>query len=58
MTAMQFWDSSAVLPLVVRQPPFTDRCRRALAPHKVPAMIRIVPSLEVSASGKLVRPLA
>jgi acyl-coenzyme A synthetase/AMP-(fatty) acid ligase len=36
----------------------TDRCRRALAPHKVPAMIRIVPTLEVSASGKLVRPLA
>jgi acyl-coenzyme A synthetase/AMP-(fatty) acid ligase len=36
----------------------TDRCRRALAPHKVPAMIRIVPMLEVSASGKLVRPLA
>jgi len=36
----------------------TDRCRRSLAPHKVPAMIRIVPALEVSASGKLVRPLA
>jgi hypothetical protein len=26
---MQFWDSSALLPLVVRQPPFSDRCRRA-----------------------------
>ena len=26
---MQFWDSSALLPLVLRQPPFTDRCRRA-----------------------------
>jgi acyl-coenzyme A synthetase/AMP-(fatty) acid ligase len=36
----------------------TDRCRRSLAPHKVPAMIRIVPTLEVSASGKLVRPVA
>jgi acyl-CoA synthetase (AMP-forming)/AMP-acid ligase II len=36
----------------------TEACRRALAPHKVPAMIRIVPTLEVSASGKLVRPLA
>jgi acyl-coenzyme A synthetase/AMP-(fatty) acid ligase len=36
----------------------TERCRRALAPHKVPAMIRIVPALEVSAAGKLVRPLA
>jgi acyl-coenzyme A synthetase/AMP-(fatty) acid ligase len=36
----------------------TDSCRRALAPHKVPAMIRFVPALEMSASGKLVRPLA
>jgi len=36
----------------------TDRCRHLLAPHKVPAMIRIVPTLEVSASGKLVRPVA
>ena len=36
----------------------TDRCRRMLPPHKVPAMIRIVPALEVSPSGKLVRPLA
>jgi acyl-coenzyme A synthetase/AMP-(fatty) acid ligase len=36
----------------------TERCRRSLAPHKVPAMIRIVPTLEVSASGKLVRPNA
>jgi len=35
-----------------------DRCRRSLAPHKVPAMIRVVPTLEVSPSGKLVRPLA
>ena len=35
-----------------------ERCRRSLAPHKVPAMIRIVPTLEVSPSGKLVRPLA
>jgi acyl-coenzyme A synthetase/AMP-(fatty) acid ligase len=36
----------------------TECCRRVLAPHKVPAMIRIVPALEVSPSGKLVRPLA
>jgi acyl-coenzyme A synthetase/AMP-(fatty) acid ligase len=36
----------------------TERCRHSLAPHKVPAMIRIVPTLEVSASGKLVRPSA
>ena len=33
-----------------------EHCRRALAPHKVPAIIRFVPALEVSASGKLVRP--
>jgi acyl-coenzyme A synthetase/AMP-(fatty) acid ligase len=36
----------------------TESCRRSLPAHKVPAMIRIVPALEVSASGKLVRPLA
>jgi len=36
----------------------TERCKRALAAHKVPAMIRIVPALEISASGKLVRPSA
>jgi acyl-coenzyme A synthetase/AMP-(fatty) acid ligase len=35
-----------------------ERCRQALAAHKVPAMIRIVPALEVSPSGKLVRPNA
>lgn len=33
-----------------------ESCRNVLAPHKVPAMIRYVASLEVSASGKLVRP--
>ena len=32
-----------------------DACRRALAPHKVPASIRVVPSLEVTPSGKMVR---
>jgi acyl-CoA synthetase (AMP-forming)/AMP-acid ligase II len=32
-----------------------ESCRRVLASYKVPAMIRFVPSLEVSASGKLVR---
>jgi acyl-coenzyme A synthetase/AMP-(fatty) acid ligase len=35
-----------------------ESCRRALPPHKVPAMVRIVPALEVSAAGKLVRPSA
>jgi acyl-coenzyme A synthetase/AMP-(fatty) acid ligase len=33
-----------------------EACRRGLAAHKVPITIRIVPALEVSASGKLVRP--
>jgi len=33
-------------------------CRQALAAYKVPSIIRIVPALEVSASGKLVRPNA
>jgi len=36
----------------------TQSCRQALAAYKVPTMIRIVPALEVSASGKLVRPNA
>ena len=34
----------------------TESCRRRLAPHKVPALIRFVLALEMSASGKLVRP--
>jgi acyl-coenzyme A synthetase/AMP-(fatty) acid ligase len=33
-----------------------DACRRALAPYKVPAILRFVPSLEFTAAGKLVRP--
>jgi acyl-coenzyme A synthetase/AMP-(fatty) acid ligase len=32
-----------------------EACRRALAPHKIPAAMRIVPSLDVTASGKLAR---
>jgi len=31
-------------------------CRRTLAAHKVPAMLRFVPRLELTAAGKLVRP--
>jgi acyl-coenzyme A synthetase/AMP-(fatty) acid ligase len=30
-------------------------CRSRLAPHKVPAVIRFVPSLEITAAGKLAR---
>lgn len=33
-------------------------CRRVLPPHKVPALVRVVSSLEVNAAGKLVRPRA
>jgi acyl-coenzyme A synthetase/AMP-(fatty) acid ligase len=32
-----------------------ESCRHALAPYKVPAMLRFVPSLEVAPSGKLAR---
>lgn len=32
-----------------------EACRKALDAYKVPAVIRFVPSLEISASGKLVR---
>jgi acyl-CoA synthetase (AMP-forming)/AMP-acid ligase II len=32
-----------------------DYCRKILPPHKVPSAIRIVPSLEIAPSGKLVR---
>ncbi|HEV7358235.1 MAG TPA: class I adenylate-forming enzyme family protein [Steroidobacteraceae bacterium] len=33
-------------------------CRRALAAHKVPALLRFVPTLELNSAGKLVRPSA
>jgi acyl-CoA synthetase (AMP-forming)/AMP-acid ligase II len=33
-------------------------CRGALAAHKVPALLRFVPTLELSGAGKLVRPSA
>jgi acyl-coenzyme A synthetase/AMP-(fatty) acid ligase len=33
-------------------------CRRALPAHKVPALLRLVSSLEMTAAGKLVRPSA
>jgi acyl-coenzyme A synthetase/AMP-(fatty) acid ligase len=36
----------------------TEACRAQLPAYKIPALIRIVPALEVSASGKLVRPNA
>jgi acyl-coenzyme A synthetase/AMP-(fatty) acid ligase len=33
-----------------------EACRRALPAHKVPANLRFVPALELTAAGKLVRP--
>ena len=33
-----------------------NACRRTLAAHKVPAQLRFVPALEMTAAGKLVRP--
>ena len=33
-----------------------EACRRGLPAHKVPVMVRIVPALDVSPAGKLVRP--
>jgi acyl-coenzyme A synthetase/AMP-(fatty) acid ligase len=32
-----------------------DACRQTLAAHKVPAAVRVVPSLAVNAAGKLIR---
>jgi acyl-coenzyme A synthetase/AMP-(fatty) acid ligase len=32
-----------------------ENCRASLAPHKIPAVIRFVPSLEITAAGKLAR---
>jgi acyl-coenzyme A synthetase/AMP-(fatty) acid ligase len=49
-------DARPVPEVLVRE--LTESCKHALAGHKVPAMIRIVPALEISPSGKLVRPLA
>jgi acyl-coenzyme A synthetase/AMP-(fatty) acid ligase len=33
-----------------------DSCRRRLAAHKVPAVLKIVPALAMTSAGKLVRP--
>jgi len=46
-------DAAAVTDLCKSE--ILEICRRALPPHKVPAIIRFVPSLEVGASGKLSR---
>jgi acyl-coenzyme A synthetase/AMP-(fatty) acid ligase len=41
--------------LVALEREIIEACRRDLAPHKVPALIRFVPALPMSAAGKLVR---
>jgi acyl-coenzyme A synthetase/AMP-(fatty) acid ligase len=41
--------------LVALEREIIDACRRDLAPYKVPAAIRFVPALPISATGKLVR---
>ena len=41
--------------LQAMQSEILDFCRRALPPHKVPAMLREVPSLETAVSGKVLR---
>jgi acyl-coenzyme A synthetase/AMP-(fatty) acid ligase len=41
--------------LVALEREIIDLCRRDLAPYKVPAAIRFVPALPMSATGKLVR---
>jgi acyl-CoA synthetase (AMP-forming)/AMP-acid ligase II len=43
----------ATLDRAALQSQILETCRRALAPHKVPALIRFVPSLEITSSGKL-----
>jgi acyl-coenzyme A synthetase/AMP-(fatty) acid ligase len=48
--------ASTTDPKLVRE--ILEHCRGLLAAHKVPTMIRIVPALDVSAAGKLVRPNA
>jgi len=42
-------------PLQVVSDDIRDACRRALPPHKVPAMLTEVAGLDVTESGKLVR---
>ena len=33
-------------------------CKASLAPHKIPAVLSVVPMIEVTASGKVARPYA
>ena len=52
---MQFWDSSALLLLVVRQPPFSNRCRRVFR-QNVPRAVAFLARVEFrSAVERLAR---
>ncbi len=51
-------DAPAEIPEEAVKREILEVCRGALAAYKVPAAIRIVPALAMSASGKLVRPNA
>ncbi len=48
-------DDPAALEALKRE--LVDACRGALAAHKVPTLLRIVPGLELTPAGKLVRPV-
>ncbi|HEX4210468.1 MAG TPA: hypothetical protein VHY56_08750, partial [Candidatus Binataceae bacterium] len=49
-------DSRSVAEITVKQE-LIEACGKTLAAYKIPAAIRVVPSLEVTASGKLARAL-
>jgi acyl-coenzyme A synthetase/AMP-(fatty) acid ligase len=51
----QHLDAAALEPI---KNELLDSCRRQLPAYKVPAMLRFVPTLEITAAGKLVRPNA
>jgi acyl-coenzyme A synthetase/AMP-(fatty) acid ligase len=48
-------EPDGTIDLAVLRSEILEACRQALAPYKIPAAIRFVPSLEVASSGKLVR---
>jgi acyl-coenzyme A synthetase/AMP-(fatty) acid ligase len=51
----EFGGNSAAADTEALKHEILEACHRTLPPHKVPAVIRFVPSLEVTASGKLAR---
>jgi len=51
---MQFWDTSALLPLVLRQPPFSDACRRAFR-RRTPRALAFLARVECRAAIERLR---